>query len=191
MPHENLTFLLVASNVLTLVTTTVVVLGLVLVLTTDKQQQHGRMTLLRELNSCCDCNTQQPLFSPNNHNVSMPSIMGHLEELQLIADSNGGYRHAGSKGFDESSVYVQDQLRLAGYTVEIQRFDALNDCEWVCCCGTISTSEKQFSYSGDFWEAWCSPFGAVEATTTFVVSSGCTQEDFLDFPGKHCDSRTK
>ena len=48
----------------------------------------------------------------------------HLEELQRIADANGGNRALGTPGYDASVEYVARTLRDAGYTVETPEFTA-------------------------------------------------------------------
>ena len=48
----------------------------------------------------------------------------HLEELQRIADGNGGNRALGTPGYDASVEYVARTLRDAGYTVETPEFTA-------------------------------------------------------------------
>lgn len=47
----------------------------------------------------------------------------HLEELQRIADANGGNRATETAGFDASVAYVGAQLEAAGYAVTRQAFD--------------------------------------------------------------------
>lgn len=46
----------------------------------------------------------------------------HLDELQRVADANGGNRATGSPGFDASVAYVAGMLEAAGYEVERQAF---------------------------------------------------------------------
>ncbi len=54
--------------------------------------------------------------------VSVEGIMAHEQNLQNIADANGGTRASGTPGYDASADYVADQLRAAGYDVTIQPF---------------------------------------------------------------------
>ena len=54
--------------------------------------------------------------------VAVADIRVHLEELQRIADANGGNRATGTTGFDASVAYVADQLAAAGYEVDRQPF---------------------------------------------------------------------
>jgi aminopeptidase S len=56
--------------------------------------------------------------------VEVADIRVHLEELQRIADENGGNRATGTAGFDESVAYVADRLAAAGYEVTRQPFIA-------------------------------------------------------------------
>jgi Zn-dependent M28 family amino/carboxypeptidase len=55
--------------------------------------------------------------------VTSAGLIGHLTQLQAIADANGGTRMAGSSGYDASVEYVASVLSAAGYTVTKQTFD--------------------------------------------------------------------
>ena len=55
--------------------------------------------------------------------VSIDDILADLRELQSIAEANGGNRSAGSAGYEASATFVADQLRAAGYEVELQPVD--------------------------------------------------------------------
>jgi Zn-dependent M28 family amino/carboxypeptidase len=48
----------------------------------------------------------------------------HLEELQRIADANGGNRAVGTPGYEASADYVAGRLRDAGYDVRTPSFEA-------------------------------------------------------------------
>lgn len=52
--------------------------------------------------------------------INPADILADLQQLQAIADANGGNRAAGTKGHDASATYVADQLRAAGYDVTLQ-----------------------------------------------------------------------
>ena len=66
-----------------------------------------------------------PLTSASLRNaVEVTDIRAHLEQLQRIADANGGNRAAGTVGFDASIAYVVDRLAAAGYDVVRQPFVA-------------------------------------------------------------------
>jgi Zn-dependent M28 family amino/carboxypeptidase len=53
--------------------------------------------------------------------VRTPKIIGHLRQLQVVADRYGD-RAAGQEGYNASSRYVEHQLRAAGYTPRRQYF---------------------------------------------------------------------
>ena len=54
--------------------------------------------------------------------VDVAEIRQHLEELQRIADANGGNRATGTAGFDASVAYVAERLAVAGYELVRQPF---------------------------------------------------------------------
>lgn len=54
--------------------------------------------------------------------MEVADIRVHLEELQRIADANGGNRATGTIGFEASVEYVAERLAGAGYDVERQAF---------------------------------------------------------------------
>ncbi|MEJ2890432.1 M28 family metallopeptidase [Actinomycetospora aeridis] len=54
--------------------------------------------------------------------VTGDGAFARLEELQRIADANGGNRAAGRPGYEASVEYVAGQLRAAGYRVETPSF---------------------------------------------------------------------
>lgn len=55
--------------------------------------------------------------------IDMPDILADLERLQAIATEHGGTRPAGSPGHDASVEFVADELRRAGYVVDLQPVD--------------------------------------------------------------------
>lgn len=50
--------------------------------------------------------------------VRIDALVGHLAELQEIADANGGNRAAGTPGYDASVDYVVEVLRSSGFEVQ-------------------------------------------------------------------------
>ncbi|GAA0945134.1 M28 family peptidase [Nonomuraea longicatena] len=54
--------------------------------------------------------------------VKVDNVLAHLQAFQAIADANGGNRAAGLPGYAASAAYVANQLRAAGYTVQLQPF---------------------------------------------------------------------
>lgn len=54
--------------------------------------------------------------------VTTAHLTAHLQALQQIADTHGGNRQAGTPGHEASVDYVEEQLRVAGYTTQRQQF---------------------------------------------------------------------
>ncbi|ADD45350.1 M20/M25/M40 family metallo-hydrolase [Stackebrandtia nassauensis] len=52
--------------------------------------------------------------------ISVDNVKAHLQELQNIADANGGNRSAGTEGYTASADYVATKLTEAGFEVEKQ-----------------------------------------------------------------------
>lgn len=52
--------------------------------------------------------------------VSLANVKAHLNELQTIAQQNGGNRAASGNGYRASVSYVEQKLQAAGYTVTRQ-----------------------------------------------------------------------
>lgn len=55
--------------------------------------------------------------------ISVDDILADLDRLQQIADEHDGIRAAGTAGHEASVAFVADELRKAGYTVELQPVD--------------------------------------------------------------------
>jgi Zn-dependent M28 family amino/carboxypeptidase len=55
--------------------------------------------------------------------VTVDGIREHQQELQEIADANGGTRASGTPGYDASVDYVVDTLEAAGYQPVVQEFE--------------------------------------------------------------------
>lgn len=55
--------------------------------------------------------------------IAVDDVMGHLQELQSIADANGGNRSTGEPGYAASVDYVQAQLDAVGFVTQVQEFD--------------------------------------------------------------------
>jgi Zn-dependent M28 family amino/carboxypeptidase len=63
------------------------------------------------------------LSSELRGSVGVDGIREHARRFQVIADEHGGNRAAGTPGYDASAAYVADELRGAGYDVEVQSFE--------------------------------------------------------------------
>jgi Zn-dependent M28 family amino/carboxypeptidase len=55
--------------------------------------------------------------------VTVDAMMGHLDELQKIADAHGGNRALGTPGYDASVDYVANTLRDTGFDVQTPDFE--------------------------------------------------------------------
>ncbi|MDF8263115.1 M28 family metallopeptidase [Luteipulveratus flavus] len=58
--------------------------------------------------------------------IPVDATKAHLDQLQKIADDNGGNRAAGSAGYQASVDYVKGKLDEAGFTTTVQEFDSPN-----------------------------------------------------------------
>ncbi len=59
------------------------------------------------------------LASPD---ISLANTQAHLDQLQSIADANGGNRATGQPGYLASANWVKGKLDAAGYTTTLQQF---------------------------------------------------------------------
>src|SRR3954469_24456166 len=105
----------------------------------------------------------------------------HLEELQRIADANGGNRALGTPGYDASVEYVARTLRDAGYAVETPEFTArsfsVQDVRLTVDGATTAATVLEFSPS--------TPPGGVTAPLAVLTqdeTSGCEAADFAGMP---------
>jgi Zn-dependent M28 family amino/carboxypeptidase len=105
----------------------------------------------------------------------------HLEELQRVADANGGNRALGTPGYDASVEYVARTLRDAGYTVETPEFSAssfaLQEVRLTVDGATTPVTAIGFSPS--------TPAGGVTAPLAVLPqdeTSGCEPADFAGVP---------
>jgi Zn-dependent M28 family amino/carboxypeptidase len=129
--------------------------------------------------------------------VTVNGVRAHQQELQEIANENGGTRVSGSSGFDESADYVVDTLVAAGYsTNSITRqeftftfFEELTPAE----LEQTAPNPFVYTYLTDFFTMEYSGSGNVTAAVQAVdlqlgvgntSTSGCEATDFDGFtPG--------
>jgi Zn-dependent M28 family amino/carboxypeptidase len=121
-------------------------------------------------------------------------VLADLEQLEAIAEDNGGNRSSGLPGFEASHAFVRAELEAAGYVVETSSVD-FNFAMRVGP-GTLtrtSPSSLSFTHGEDFLEFMFTPPGDVEAPLTPVAlqlgpgnqsTSACQASDFDGFePG--------
>ncbi|WP_236700515.1 M28 family metallopeptidase [Allosalinactinospora lopnorensis] len=118
--------------------------------------------------------------------VTADNIRGHMENLQTIADYNGGNRAHGTPGYDVAANYVVDQLKRAGYepqthTYEFDRWLENSDP----ALAQAAPEQREFAHEDDFRTMTYSGAGEVTAPGGPVNpdsgASGCSADDFSGF----------
>ena len=101
--------------------------------------------------------------------VTGDGVYRHLQELQRIADANGGNRALGTPGYDASVDYVAGVLRAAGYTVDTPEFAARR----------FSVQEQRLTVDGAAVPALAlgyspaTPAGGLRAPLAAAAGEGC------------------
>ena len=122
--------------------------------------------------------------------LTVEGIGDHLEELQAIADDNGGNRASGFPGYDASADYVAETLDDAGWEVSTQEFDFdvfFQDAPTVF--EQISPTPETYDEATDYATTEFSGSGEVTAELVAVdlklppdaepsLASGCEASDF-------------
>ena len=139
--------------------------------------------------TACEAEEEQP--PPNEAErlrsaVTAEGILGHARSLEQAAQANGGNRAAGTPGYDASAGYVADELRKAGYAVEVQPFDVPYYEELVPAkLELVAPEGRPYQEGEDFSTLQFSGSGAVVAPLRPVdlgepeeSSSGCERSDF-------------
>ncbi|MFI0353108.1 M28 family peptidase [Actinomadura sp. 9N407] len=127
--------------------------------------------------------------------VTGKNVNKHLKAFQAIADANGGNRAAGSPGYDASRDYVANKLRRAGYKVQLQPINFVEN--WSENSAPVlaqqSPTPKTYTPGTDFFTFRPSPPGDVTAEVQGVdltlppapapntSTSGCEAADFAGF----------
>jgi Zn-dependent M28 family amino/carboxypeptidase len=119
--------------------------------------------------------------------VTGDAAFARMEELQRIADANGGNRASGQPGYDASVEYVAGELRRAGFTVETPSFpfDTFAvDAETLVVGGTPGPAVTALTYS---------PATAAGGVTAPLVvapdapgdpTPGCEAGDYANLPAR-------
>jgi len=116
--------------------------------------------------------------------VKLDATMAHLQQLQDIADANGGTRVVGSPGYDASVEYVAKALRDNGFDVQTPEFTM----------GIFKADKASLTVNGQPVETRVIPYSVASpaegATGRFVVPTGdghlgCAVSDYsgLDLKG--------
>ncbi|QIN79003.1 M20/M25/M40 family metallo-hydrolase [Rubrobacter marinus] len=118
--------------------------------------------------------------------VTADGILQHARRFEEVAAANGGNRAAGTPGYDASAGYVAEELRRAGYAVEVQPFEVPYYEELVPArLELVAPDERPYQEGEDFSTLQFSGSGAVVAPVRPVdlgepgdSSSGCEAVDF-------------
>ncbi|NMR21011.1 M20/M25/M40 family metallo-hydrolase [Cellulomonas fimi] len=135
------------------------------------------------------------LASRMESQVRLPRVLDHIEELQEIADENGGTRASGTPGYQASVDYVVLELRRAGYRAEVQEFMFQYE-EDNSSFEQVSPTPTTYVNGEDFVRNAFTDGPQAEATGTVVPvnltipppaeagtsPSGCEAADFAGFP---------
>ena len=118
--------------------------------------------------------------------VTAEGILEHARFFQEVAEANEGNRAAGTPGYEASAEYVAEELRQAGYSVEVQPFDVPYFEELLPAkLELVAPDERPYQEGEDFSTLQFSGSGAVVAPIRPVdlgeqgeSSSGCERSDF-------------
>ncbi|SHJ54044.1 Zn-dependent amino-or carboxypeptidase, M28 family [Nocardiopsis flavescens] len=119
--------------------------------------------------------------------VTADAVRAHMENLNTIAEYNGGHRATNSPGYDVSALYVEDQLERAGYETFRHEYDyELWREQSDPVLAQTAPQEVPYEEGTDFLTMTYSVSGDVTAPAVAVgadgADSGCTADDFAGFP---------
>ncbi|WP_190394457.1 M28 family peptidase [Nocardiopsis quinghaiensis] len=124
---------------------------------------------------------------PLSEQVTAEAIQEHLENLDTIAEYNGGNRATSTPGYDVAALYVEDQLERAGYEPYRHEYEYELWREQSTAVLT-QTAPEQVDYEVDTDYVTMSYSGSGDTTAPAVAvntdsaASGCSADDFADFP---------
>ncbi len=118
--------------------------------------------------------------------VTAEGILQHARRFEEVAAANGGNRAAGTPGYDASAEYVAEELRRAGYAVDVQQFEVPYYEELAPArLELVAPDERPYQEGEDFSTLRFSGSGAVVAPVRPVdlgepgdSTSGCERSDF-------------
>ncbi|MEU3016454.1 M20/M25/M40 family metallo-hydrolase [Nocardiopsis sp. NPDC007018] len=119
--------------------------------------------------------------------VTTEAIEAHLNNLDTIARYNGGNRASGTPGYDVAALYVEDQLKRAGYQPyrHEYEYEAWRENSPAVLAQT-APKHHPYELDQDFVTMSYSGPGDVTAPAVAVApdsaASGCSADDFADFP---------
>ena len=122
--------------------------------------------------------------------VTAKNIKGHLNQLQKIADANGGTRAAGTPGHVASAEYIESKLQAAGYETTRQEFSYDNTTLDRAEFSQLAPDPMDYALTDQFFPMDFSGEGDVSAPATVIDvnlvgdranTSGCEASDFTGF----------
>ena len=130
------------------------------------------------------------------NSINVKNTYSHLEEFMTIASRNENNRSAGTKGYDDSALYVAQTLLYAGYSVRLFPFEFKEFNKVSAPVVSYQTNEEAAPLveGTDFDLLAYSASGIVTAPIAGVdlqlgpenqTTSGCEPEDFANFPAGH------
>lgn len=123
--------------------------------------------------------------------LELGALMGHLEELQAIADAHGGNRAVGTSGYAASADYAVSVLEGAGYAVQRLPFEVSTWQQYDVTVVEVPGGQG-FESGTDIAAMTYSPGGDVTASLAAIdlvlpptpdpsSTSGCEAADFAGF----------
>lgn len=134
--------------------------------------------------SCCAHPSTPGAAAPNPNlaadlarSVTVDAMMVHLQQLQQVADANGGNRAEGTSGYDASADYVAKVLKDRGFEVqtpELSRLKVLSEGKPLVDIGGRPYALDQASYFAQ------TPKGGLKANIIRPSgkASGCAAADY-------------
>jgi Zn-dependent M28 family amino/carboxypeptidase len=117
--------------------------------------------------------------------INVDNIMGHLQQLQNIANENNGTRASSTPGYNASVAYIVSQLKEhTNYEVTVQEF---NYSSLIILGGTnmtiFSTPQVELVYDTDFTIIGGGSQGAYNIENASVIAAngyGCDPSDYAN-----------
>lgn len=122
--------------------------------------------------------------------VDPDSVMGHLKELQKVANTYKDNRSAGSLGHELSGNYIAQKLLKAGYDVKLEPFDFTLYTKIASSLSMSAPVQREFKEDEEFKALSYSGSGSSTSGIQAVdldlgegnqSTSGCEGEDFAAF----------
>lgn len=124
---------------------------------------------------------------PLSEMVTTEAIRAHLENLDTIAEYNGGNRATSTPGYDVAALYIEDQLERAGYEPYRHEYEyELWREQSTSVLAQTAPGDVAYEHGTDYVTMSYSGSGDVTAPAVAVntgsAESGCSADDFAGFP---------